>query len=616
MMYLLSGEEALGRRQVVARASDMELVEATRAGDTKAFRELWDRHAAAVGAVTRAFTSLSSDDILQETFLRIWKQLEAGNGPQTAFRAYAIATARSIASSMGRRRTVDEITGVTDETLDAYAEPVGDEPERLFENEFTAAVFRSLPVRWQEVLWYRDVEGLAVREFSQYLGMNENATSALLKRAREGFKQAWIAANLDSGSVSSPECKWVVERLPQYSRGLASPNARRRVETHLETCDACSMMAGEAEQLHRRLAAVLLPTALGTYGALEYRSWLTSQQEPDLSGSPTSATIVRTRSQTMGRIAKVAVVPLALVSAGAIAVSVLTAMNDDVESASTGAAGPRSSASSSPSDSTPPEAPVTQHSTEEHADDASRAGNATNERPPTPAVAHVVVPPGRDDTSDPNATDTTSLTPDVTIPPPTPPVVAPPPPDDPVTVPTTLSASPLDGQEVGIYPNFVGTGVAGAKVTITVTNDAGQTLTATTTVGTDGVWKYTTSRLRGVLTVSASQTYQRDGVEYVETPTQLGTYKVGNGLTMRITATGANESTIRVAGFGPASKNQVLNLKSATHGNIVTRQPMTAPGEVVLVLPYSRASLDDTVFYAGDTSRGPGKRWLISAPAP
>lgn len=59
--------------------------------------------------------------------------------------------------------------------------------------------------------------------------------------------------------------------------------------------------------------------------------------------------------------------------------------------------------------------------------------------------------------------------------------------------------------------------------------------------------------------------------------------------------------------IGPASKNQVLNLRSATHGNIVTRQPMTSPGEVVLVLRYSRASLHDTVFYAGDTSRGAGK---------
>ncbi|WP_336652438.1 MULTISPECIES: hypothetical protein [unclassified Leucobacter] len=45
--------------------------------------------------------------------------------------------------------------------------------------------------------------------------MSENATSALIKRAREAFKIWWLAVHLDSDRASDPECREIIPSLPR-----------------------------------------------------------------------------------------------------------------------------------------------------------------------------------------------------------------------------------------------------------------------------------------------------------------------------------------------------------------------------------------------------------------
>ncbi|MBL3685362.1 sigma-70 family RNA polymerase sigma factor [Leucobacter zeae] len=240
-----------------AKRSEMELLELSRTGDRAAFGELWHRHAGAVLAAIRRHTSLPPEDIRQETFLRIWEQLRAGKGPRTSLRAYAIITARSVASEVGRRRTVVEVTGVADDALEHLAGSAHDASIQLLEDHFTASVFRSLSPRWREVLWYRDVEGLAVREFCHLLGLNENSASALLKRAREGFKQAWITSQLHVPGGGSASCRWVLERLSQYVRGQSSIVTAQKIESLIAVCGDCQQSVAFAQDLNRHLEQML-----------------------------------------------------------------------------------------------------------------------------------------------------------------------------------------------------------------------------------------------------------------------------------------------------------------------------------------------------------------------
>lgn len=586
-------------RSRFAGEADMALVNMVRGGDQEAFGELWRRHSGSVLAAARSFTGFDPDDVAQETFARILQALQTGKGRNTAFRAYAIMTARNVAANMARHRSSEDVTGASDETLEALSQPQDDFAPQLLEGSFTISVFRSLPVRWQEALWYREVEDLPVQVFCTFLGMSENATSALLKRAREGFKQAWIAANLSPDSGLDPDCKWVIERLPRYIRGKCTAVVRRKLEAHLSDCSRCAIVAEESESLHSRLALVLLPAFLGGSAALPYLEWVrsnrgaTGESGTSFSGPPGKAL----------RVAKVGLVPAAVLLAGSLggAYAFGTLAN-------------------------PPQGPAPSHSPnfDAHRSDASRTP-AVPERSGSAAQGGKSSgePASQVDTSGGSSAQIavdegsgTGVTPFTrsrgeTVPAPHP-GNASVRPTAPIRIPCTLSASPADGAEVGVYPRLVGTGVPGADVSLRITNETGVYVLAETTVAEDGSWRFTPSTLHGTLTVSAVQRYTKGGNSYVEDPLVLGPFQVGDGLRMTIAATSAAESTLRITGFGTPSKNQVGNAKSSLLGVLVTKQAPNADGEVVVVLPYARSALGEVRFWQGDTSTGPYRVWRLA----
>ena len=61
----------------------------------------------------------------------------------------------------------------------------------VFEQEHVAAAMRSLPERWRTVLWYAEVMGEKPRNIAPILGLEPNAVSALLIRAKAGLRAAY-----------------------------------------------------------------------------------------------------------------------------------------------------------------------------------------------------------------------------------------------------------------------------------------------------------------------------------------------------------------------------------------------------------------------------------------
>ena len=82
--------------------SDGALIERTRRGDRAAYGELWQRHSASARTVARSNSSLDPDDLVAESFTRIYDAILAGRGPTAAFRPYLFTTVRHTASSGGR----------------------------------------------------------------------------------------------------------------------------------------------------------------------------------------------------------------------------------------------------------------------------------------------------------------------------------------------------------------------------------------------------------------------------------------------------------------------------------------------------------------------------------
>ena len=232
--------------------ADADLVLRTRSGDADAFAELWRRHHAAGVAAARSVTSsIDPRDLVQESFTRIHRAVRGGAGPNGSFRAYLFTSIRNTAAAWGLTRhdaTTDELDTVTDPSS------IGDE----FDRSLTARAFRSLPARWQEVLWYSEIERMAPGEIAPLLGMSAGAVSQLSIRARGGLRAALVQAHLHS--------------------------------------------AVEAQDVSSHLALVVLPLVLGTTGAEAYLAARESGSAPvgalaEMPGSVTEHTAATTHAE-------------------------------------------------------------------------------------------------------------------------------------------------------------------------------------------------------------------------------------------------------------------------------------------------------------------------------
>ncbi|WP_457100036.1 sigma-70 family RNA polymerase sigma factor [Microbacterium sp. P5_E9] len=248
-------------------AADQELVLRSRSGDRAAFGELWRRHYRAGIAVARSMTSsLDSDDLVQEAYARIYQSILRGGGPTGSFRAYLFTSIRNTAAGWGRARretTTDDLETMEDPATSDRA------TEDALDRSITVRAFRSLPSRWQEALWYSEIEGMKPAEVAPLLGMKPTAVAQLTFRAREGLREAWIQAHLKDVANGS-DCQWTIERLGAFARSNLGRRDQARAEAHLADCPRCSIVASEAKDVSRRLTLVLLPLTVGVTGTAAY----------------------------------------------------------------------------------------------------------------------------------------------------------------------------------------------------------------------------------------------------------------------------------------------------------------------------------------------------------
>jgi RNA polymerase sigma factor (sigma-70 family) len=240
--------------------SDESLILLARAGDRGAFAELWERHSRSGLLVARQFTSsIDPEDLVAEAYASIYQRVLAGGGPDGAFRPYLYTTIRNLASRWGQARhdvNVDDIGEFEDPAAPA------DPATAALDRTLTARAFRSLPERWQCVLWYTEIEGMDPHEVAPILGISANGVAALSYRAREGLRTAWLQAHV-SDATAFGECQWAIGRLGDYARNGLTARERARVRSHLADCARCEIISEEVDEVGSRLALVMLPLLLG-----------------------------------------------------------------------------------------------------------------------------------------------------------------------------------------------------------------------------------------------------------------------------------------------------------------------------------------------------------------
>ncbi|MEV5243527.1 sigma-70 family RNA polymerase sigma factor [Streptomyces cinnamoneus] len=265
-----------------APPSDLELVTRLRGGESSdAYEELYRRHADAVRRYARTCCrdDHTAEDLTNEVFTSTLQAVRGGAGPDSAVRAYLLTTVRRVAAAWGkttkREQLVEDfavfaassaapVVAADDDTLG-----LGADVRAMQEAEESLAVqaFRSLPERWQTVLWHTTVEEESPSEVAPLLGLSANATAVLAHRAREGLKQAYLQAHVSSSLTSGGDCAQYADRLGAYARGRLRTRAERGMRKHLEECARCRSAALEVADVNERLRALLPVAVIGWFAA-------------------------------------------------------------------------------------------------------------------------------------------------------------------------------------------------------------------------------------------------------------------------------------------------------------------------------------------------------------
>lgn len=265
--------------------SDADLIGWMRSGDDSAYEELYRRHAEAVRRYARSCCrdAHTADDLTAEVFARMLQAVRGGSGPEHAVRAYLLTSVRRVAatwtSSARREQLVDDFAVFAAqasrgaEASDTATLDLGADVRAMHEAEQSMAMraFRSLPERWQAVLWHTEVEDESPSEVATLFGLDANGTRVLASRAREGLKQAYLQAHVSATLAgNSAECGRYADRLGAYARGSLRTRAERGLRAHLEECAACRLAAGQIKDVAGGIPAVVPIAVIGWFGAAGY----------------------------------------------------------------------------------------------------------------------------------------------------------------------------------------------------------------------------------------------------------------------------------------------------------------------------------------------------------
>ncbi|WP_405480064.1 sigma-70 family RNA polymerase sigma factor [Streptomyces sp. NBC_00009] len=264
--------------------ADADLIARMRSGDDTAYEELYRRHSTAVHRYARTCCrdGHTADDLTAEVFARMLQAVRGGSGPEHAVRAYLLTTVRRVAAgwtkSAKREHLVEDFAVFAqqaarssevsdDDTLD-----LGADVRAMHEAEQSMAMqaFRSLPERWQAVLWHTEVEDESPSEVATLFGLDANGTRVLAKRAREGLKEAYLQAHVSTTLTQDEECARYADRLGAYARGSLRTRAERGLRKHLEECAKCRLAAGQIKEVAGGIPGVVPVAVIGWFGAAGY----------------------------------------------------------------------------------------------------------------------------------------------------------------------------------------------------------------------------------------------------------------------------------------------------------------------------------------------------------
>lgn len=166
---------------------DIATIQKAAKGDTDAFRMLLGKYQGFVYSLASRFVSDKAeiDDITQEVFIRLWKNL-ATYKPEVKFTTWLYRIV--VNKCLDYLKSREFKTGMDTRSVEGAVIAAPESPDRiLIDTEFYELVIKYsdvLPDKQRTVFILRDIEGLSLDEIAEILRMNAGSVKSNLYYAR------------------------------------------------------------------------------------------------------------------------------------------------------------------------------------------------------------------------------------------------------------------------------------------------------------------------------------------------------------------------------------------------------------------------------------------------
>jgi len=188
---------------------DRALVGRLQARDEQAFAEFFEDYYPRLFrfALMRLLDEDAADDVAQATMVRAVRGLQGWRGEASLFTWLCTICRHEIADvarSQARRPVVPLLTDdphvrATLESLAAHADRPDADFERADLGRLVQVALDHLPPRYSRVLAWKYLDEVSVREIADRLDTTPKAAESLLTRAREAFRDAFVALQTRPG---------------------------------------------------------------------------------------------------------------------------------------------------------------------------------------------------------------------------------------------------------------------------------------------------------------------------------------------------------------------------------------------------------------------------------
>lgn len=173
--------------------SDAELAQRAARGDSDAYGELVERHAAAARRLARTVlqNAEDADDAAQDAFLLAWRHI-ASYDANRPFAPWLMRIVMNAAADLRRKRRVRTTEQIPGSALSAEASPEVETDRVLFRSQLNAAL-AELPERQRIAVVLFDAEGYPHADIAAMLGVPEGTVRSDVFHARRALRQALAA---------------------------------------------------------------------------------------------------------------------------------------------------------------------------------------------------------------------------------------------------------------------------------------------------------------------------------------------------------------------------------------------------------------------------------------